>query len=742
MPAVGPPASPVGAATGATKDDTAILLSTLNSTCDPAAASTCEKTDLTYDDPPTQRFQLKDINFSAPRGKLTVVLGSTGSGKSMLLQALLGELALERGQVFMPHTPIASVPQQSWLLNATAKENVLFGAADEDPSLDIMTVPDAAPKSNLQDGDVDARPAVVEHTLIQDEERAEGSVSWGVYAAYLRQSGGALWWTMLLGIMLIPQLLDVGQQWWVETWAQSYGRPATDMLPREPVNANHYLFVYLALCVANIVTQGAFNVLEVFRSLAASRTMHDTLLNRILGARISWFDSTPVGRILNRFSADIYTIDHDIIATVTFTAYSVFWVLITLGVVARKLKRIESITRSPVYAAFDETAAGASVIRAFRKEPVFLARMHAVMDALNRATWWLAVSNAWLELRLEFWSSVTVLICGIVILVQGEMSAGLAGLAMAWSMTISEACSWLVHYLAAMEINFNSAERILEYSQIEQEASGGATPISRRVAHKRRNQALALLRMLEAQSGSVEIDGVRTTDLDLHVLRSRITLVPQDPVLFEGTLRSNLDVLGELDDATCWNALERVHFFESSHGVSDLALAGDVAASSPSESSSNTSGDLAPPASIPEAWTLDSAIDAGGKNLSVGQRQLLALARALVRRPTVVILDESTASISNDLDAKIQQTVRGADLAEATILCIAHRLRTIADFDKVLVLDAGRVVEFGAPAALMANPDSLFYHMCRDSGEFEYLHALTTRERVEETQEGSANAAA
>ncbi|KNE73269.1 hypothetical protein AMAG_20734 [Allomyces macrogynus ATCC 38327] len=133
MPAVGPPASPVGAATGATKDDTAILLSTLNSTCDPAAASTCEKTDLTYDDPPTQRFQLKDINFSAPRGKLTVVLGSTGSGKSMLLQALLGELALERGQVFMPHTPIASVPQQSWLLNATAKENVLFGAADEDP---------------------------------------------------------------------------------------------------------------------------------------------------------------------------------------------------------------------------------------------------------------------------------------------------------------------------------------------------------------------------------------------------------------------------------------------------------------------------------------------------------------------------------------------------------------------------------------------------------------------------------
>ncbi|KAJ3359292.1 hypothetical protein GGF32_009501 [Allomyces javanicus] len=928
------------------KDLTSLLSPSLMSSSTLAAITATSKTDLAGVDAPSTQFQLKNINLSIPRGKLTVVLGATGSGKTMLLHALLGELVLERGQVFMPRTRIAYVPQQSWLLNGTVKSNVLFGAVEDckryqrvikacalerdcsvleageytqvgekgvalsggqksrlslaracyvdtdvvvlddvlsavdaptaahllshcilgelagrtrilvthnvglvaawadhliffkdgrveaeansiaalanqlgdadfhddadlltdyatpmtltrapsAASLEITAVPSVEEmKSPTQDedeaGGSDTQPAAATHKLIQDEERAQGSVAWSVYATYVRQSGGIWRWVLLLATMAIPQFLDVAQQWWIERWAQAYSapRPAPQSSSTSAVDVNYFLLGYMGLCLANIFVQNAFNVLEMLRSMTASRRLHDMLLQSILGAPMTWFDSTPVGRVLNRFK-DIQTVDRDLIPTITFTAYATVSVMITLGVVAsiaplflvamipvlvmfgsvartylassREIKRLESVTRSPIFSGFQEAGAGTTVIRAFREEPAFTARAHAAMNMHNRASWWLWVSNAWLAIRLDFLSNVTVLACGIVVLLHGGISASIAGLAMAWSMTISDACSHFVYWLALMEMNMNSVERILEYSDLEGETSGGATPaadewptdgaikvvdlvvqypsaatpvlqdvsftlrprekcgVVGRTGAGKSSLALALLRMIEPQSGFVDIDGVRTSDLDLAALRSRVTMVPQDPVLFEGTLRSNLDVLGEYDDATCWTALERVHFFESILPVLDSTAASDNDAPNP---------DLPLTSAATPTWTLESKIDAGGKNMSVGQRQLLSLARALVRQSKVVILDEATANVSNDLDAKIQRTIRGAALANATILCIAHRLRTIADFDKVLVLDRGRVVEFGAPSELLRNQDGVFHHMCRESGEFDYLQALATR---------------
>ncbi|KAJ3346594.1 hypothetical protein GGF32_007428 [Allomyces javanicus] len=326
------------------------------------------------------------------------------------------------------------------------------------------------------------------------------------------------------------------------------------------------------------------------------------------------------------------------------------------------------------------------------------------------------------------------------------MSAGTAGLALSWAMTIGDVCRLNVQLYALAEMGMNSVERVLEYTQIEQEAQGGAAPavtqwpthgamtasdlvlqypssttpvphgvsfalnprekwgVVGRTGAGKSSLALVLLRMMEPLSGTVEIDGVRASDLDLKVLRSRVTMVPQDVVLFEGTVRSNLDVLGEFDDAACWSALARVHFFESTVQAVDTV---DAAAAADDHGSLATTPTT--------TWTLDSKIGAGGKNLSVGQRQLLVLARALVRRSKVIIFDESTANI--------QHTIR-EKFADSTVLCIAHRLRTIADFDKVLVMDHGRVVEFGAPADLLRNPEGVFFHMCRESGEFERFAAL------------------
>ncbi|KNE64154.1 hypothetical protein AMAG_09200 [Allomyces macrogynus ATCC 38327] len=928
--------------------------------------------------------------------------------------------------------------------------------------------------SDAEDSDsdeADADKPVKEHKLISDEEKAQGSVEWKVYATYIAAAGGAIWWAVLLSTLFIPQFLNVAQDWWLKTWAQAYTRTGvyvtyalpsaiTTAFAMDPstsdVDVDYYLLVYLGLSTLNIAVQWFQNMLEMSRSMAASTKLHDVLLERVLGAPISWFDSrlesvtrspiystyqetasgTSVIRAFHKeaqFLArahDRMDVHHrafywlwvcnrwlsiriDFCSNVTVLACGVV-ILLTgnmyaeaqggakpsvvqwpsrgalkvdnlimqypssttpvlhgisfelnprekCGVVgrtgagksslalallrmiepqsgsveidgsrlsdmdltvlrsrvtmvpqdpvlfegtirsnldvldeyryvanyylasSRELKRLESVTRSPIYSTYQETASGTSVIRAFHKEAQFLARAHDRMDVHHRAFYWLWVCNRWLSIRIDFCSNVTVLACGVVILLTGNMYAGTAGLALSWAMTVSDSCLWVlsdsclwfVRIFASMEMNMNAIERAIEYSTIEQEAQGGAKPsvvqwpsrgglkeaqflarahdrmdvhhrafywlwvcnrwlsiridfcsnvtvlacgvvilltgnmyagtaglalswamtvsdsclwfvrifasmemnmnaIERAIEYSTIEQeaqggakpsvvqwpsrgalkvdnlimqypssttpvlhgisfelnprekcgvvgrtgagksslALALLRMIEPQSGSVEIDGSRLSDMDLTVLRSRVTMVPQDPVLFEGTIRSNLDVLDEFDDATCLNALERVHFFESTQQAAD-----------PLDAAAAKDGDAT--ATHTSTWTLDSKVEANGKNLSVGQRQLLALARALVRRSKVIIMDESTANVSHDLDAKIQQTVR-SEFAESTILCIAHRLRTIADFDKVLVLDHGRVVEFGSPAELIANTEGTFHHMCRESGEFEYLYALAT----------------
>ncbi|KAJ3361542.1 hypothetical protein GGF31_002219 [Allomyces arbusculus] len=904
-------------------------------------------------------FQLKDISLSIPRGKLTVILGPTGAGKTMLLHALLGELALDAGRVCMPHTPIAYVPQQSWLLNATVQENILFGAPTADQpdryqrilaacalvrdlqvleagdqtqigergialsggqkarvSLaracfmdadvvvldDVLAAVDAPTAAHLfaecllgelqgrtrvlvshnvslvapradhivyikegrvvaeadsvedacaqlaaagldaearmlaetatpdsygaptngkgkgkgkakvpatavdadadgEDVDQEGKPPAKAHQLVSTEEQAKGTVEWAVYKTYITASGGVLWWTALLGSLFVPQMLLVVQDWWLKTWAEAYTKttvyvqlalfPTTAFKTAatsddtSEVDVNYYLLVYLGLGLINIAFAFAANMIEMSRSLAAGRILHANLLQRILGAPVSWFDSTPIGRVLNRMSKDIQTVDREVIFYLTGTSWAGFSVLLVIGVVtvilpafiifvlpvvfmyrsisqlylatSRELKRIESTTRSPIYSCFEETAAGTSVIRAFHKHAQFMTRVHKTVDTYHRAFFYLWTSNRWLGTRIDFCANVSVLACGVGILMAGNsISAGTAGLALSWAMPIAGECSLYIRLYALAEMGMNSVERVLEYTQIEQEAQGGAAPATTqwptqgavtvsnlvlqypssttpvlhgvsfalnprekcgvvgRTGAGKSSLALALLRMIEPLSGTVEIDGVCASDLDLETLRSRVTMVPQDVVLFEGTVRSNLDVLGEFDDAACWSALARVHFFESTVQAMDTVDA--VAAV-------DDHGSLGTTQTTTTTWTLDSKIDAGGKNLSVGQRQLLALARALVRRSKVIIFDESTANVSNDLDAKIQHTIR-EEFADSTVLCIAHRLRTIADFDKVLVMDHGRVVEFGAPADLLRNPEGVFYHMCRESGEFDHLAAL------------------
>lgn len=202
--------------------------------------------------------------------------------------------------------------------------------------------------------------------------------------------------------------------------------------------------------------------------------------------------------------------------------------------------------------------------------------------------------------------------------------------------------------------------------------------------------SLAFFRILEASEGSIFIDDIDISKLGVRDLRSRLTIIPQEPILFEGTLRSNLDPLDEHTDDMIWQALRQTHVLESFQ--------------------SNESN-----------LSLETPVTENGSNYSQGQRQLLCLARALLRDSKFIFLDEATASVDPETDAKIQQTVR-QEFSHGTVLTVAHRLKTIADYDRVIVLDLGSVAEIGTPWELI-NAKGLFYNMCLESGDYQELYA-------------------
>ncbi|KAL7748869.1 Transporter of the ATP-binding cassette (ABC) [Sorochytrium milnesiophthora] len=1025
---------------------------------------------------PVQRFQLRDLTIKFPEGGLTIVVGATGSGKTSVLHALLGEMKPLSGHTFFPKTDrkqmnerglyrgVAYVPQQAWLMNATIRDNILFGdqynrtlyksvirdcaltrdfeileGGDQteigekginlsggqkqrislaracynraqnillDDVLSAVDAPTAAhifdnciagPKALLagrtrvlvthnigltapsadwivfmKDGAAvaqgpnvnvvkdrvaalgleelslfdgvatplsssallaqpGARQSVISDTLvssvadtnneedkpdakgkgklipqssvatlvgsddalgdqksstcgsdliddgghsfdmpektgtklIEDEQKASGNVSSAVYKAYVEALGGWFWTSMVLMSVVVPQIIAIGQDWWLKNWADAYkteevASPNATMalmlseqvasslsamadvqqtaafltntllmstLPnseqdaapqtlvhaadqqQQSVNVNYYLTVYACLTLLAVVLSYCFTLVEIATTLYASQRLHGDMLNRILRAPISFFDKTPLGRITNRFSKDVQTIDREImdvclgfvwavtssmsvVALVTFirplfivlfvpVAYAFLYVARYYLASSREIKRWESNTRSPIYSIFGETALGTSVIRAFGARDQFEASLYDKVDKYHRTFFYLWGFNRWLAIRTDFLSNTATLICGLVIVSsRGVMDAGLAGLALSYCLTFSNNCLWVCRMWAAVEIEMNSMERVLEYTQLEQEPpaiidgnrppaewpSRGSIQVNNlslryspdlppvlksvsfvvqprekvgivgRTGAGKSTLALAFFRFLEASEGSITIDSIDIARIGLEDLRSRLTIIPQDPVLFEGTIRSNLDVFNEYDDLTLWNALKRVHLIQSSQPLTSSSVLQQSQQQQLYLSTMEASM-TASQANVGPSITLDSSVSEGGANFSVGQRQLLALARALLRRSKVIVMDESTANVSHDLDAKIQETIR-SEFSASSILCIAHRLRTVIDFDRILVLDHGEVREFDTPYNLLQQEDGIFRHMCVDSGEFDHLcHIAENKEQSRRSEQ-------
>ncbi|AAS51156.2 ACL072Cp [Eremothecium gossypii ATCC 10895] len=537
----------------------------------------------------------------------------------------------------------------------------------------------------------------------------------------------------------------------------------------------YYLAIYVLIGLTTASLSALKNIISVMAGLYASRKIFNLVLWKILHAKMRFFDATPTGRIMNRLSKDLEAVDQELIPYFEGSFAAVVQCISTLVLIAyvtpqflimaifigflyaligyfyvttsRELKRFESITRSPIYQHFSETLVGITSIRAYGDERRFMLENLSRIDDNNRPFFYLWIANRWLAFRVDLLGALVTFFSGLFIYLNiGKLDAGLAGISLTYAISFTEGALWFVRHYSNVEMTMNSFERLKEYMEIEQEPYNenaqlppdnwpqhgriDVSDLSLRYAPnlpkviKNVNFSVepklkvgivgrtgagkstiitAMFRFLDPETGFVKIDNIDITTIPLHRLRQSITIIPQDPTLFTGTLKSNLDPYSQYSDKQIYEALQRVN------------LLSDTDINSLSSPSTQSSGE-----NINKFLDLNNEVTEGGANLSQGQRQLVCLARSLLRSPKIIMLDEATASIDYTSDEKIQQTIR-EEFRDSTILTIAHRLKSIIDYDKVLVMDAGEVKEYDHPYSLLLNKNTIFYNMCERTGELDDL---------------------
>uniref|UniRef100_A0A1I7V336 ABC transmembrane type-1 domain-containing protein n=1 Tax=Caenorhabditis tropicalis TaxID=1561998 RepID=A0A1I7V336_9PELO len=591
--------------------------------------------------------------------------------------------------------------------------------------------------------------------LIKKEDVAQGKVEVATYQLYVKAAGYTLSIAFIL-FFVFYMTVQILRSFWLSAWSDEYD--PDDPSPH-PMDKGWRLGVYGALGFTEVGCFFVALLALVFVGQRASKNLHSPLIHNLMRSPMSFYDTTPLGRILNRCAKDVETIDMLLPMNFRYLVMCVLQVAFTLIVIiistplfavvilplaviylvflkyyvptSRQLKRLESVHRSPIYSHFGETIQGAASIRAFNKVDEFRDHSGHILDTFIRCRYSSLVSNRWLAVRLEFVGNCIIFFAALFAVLSKEFgwitSPGVIGVSVSYALNITEVLNFAVRQVSEIEANIVSVERVNEYTNTPNEApwriEGSAPPpgwpnkglvkfdnystryrdgldlvlhnisadvaagekigIVGRTGAGKSSFALALFRMVEAVDGKIVIDGVEASLIGLHDLRSNITIIPQDPVLFSGTLRFNLDPFSTYSDGDLWKALELAHLKTFASALPDGLL---------------------------------YKISEAGENLSVGQRQLVALARALLRHTRVLVLDEATAAVDVATDALIQETIR-TEFRECTVFTIAHRLNTIMDYDRIMVLDKGSILEFDSPDALMADKNSAFAKMVADAAE-------------------------
>lgn len=592
-------------------------------------------------------------------------------------------------------------------------------------------------------------PTTMSGRLTVKEDREQGIVTWSVYAQLLRRMGIPYVVLVALGL-LGGQAAYLLSDYWLATWSA-----------QTPAVQHQAKWVWVYAIYATCILAVSILRAQLFfrRCLVAATSLHDEAASRLFGAPLSFFHTNPTGRVLNRFSKDQGSVDEQL-PVVAFDALQALMmvmgafillsivvpfiipVFIPLGLAfawvhrryvttSRELKRFEAVSRSPLFAAFSATLKGLTTIRAYAAEKRFRADFLRLLS--HNGAWWFCwlTTARWVGFRLDLLVAIILTVAPLLMMaIHDRLSPRLVGLALTQSLYLAGMLQWMVRQSAEVENNMTSAERLVAYTNLEQEESptelsvcslnleeettcalryehvtamyrsplppvlrdisfelgrGISCGVVGRTGSGKSSLLLTLFRLIPVTAGRILLNGIDTASLSLSVLRRQIAVIPQDPVLFSGTVRSNLDPSGfgagqgsGHSDLDMWEALEAA------------ALKKAVA----------------------EAGGLDALVREGGDNFSAGQRQLLCLARALLQKATILALDEATANVDKETDARIRAALSAeTGHGQATLLVIAHRMDTIMDCDTLLVLDRGALVEHGTPAWLMEREGGVFARM-------------------------------
>ncbi|KAF9206079.1 Multidrug resistance-associated protein 1 [Haplosporangium sp. Z 27] len=619
--------------------------------------------------------------------------------------------------------------------------------------------------------------------LVEEEKMKIGDTPWVVYKIYAK-AASYRYVIQILILFVVMDVCQIGTNVWLEEWVQNANTSVHGI--------GYYMGIYAALVVIFmfLVVWTSYTTM-VTAGVRAAELLHDRLLKNVLRLPMSFFDTTPVGRIVNRFSSDCFSVDEQIawvfhdtlfcgvsvlgsIVVIAITTPLFLVIIPPMGIVfiflqryyiasSRNFRRIESITKSPMYQHFAETLSGVSTIRALKCNDRFIEQNATRADQASNAHFVWSVGSRWLNARLEALGSIVVLAASLfAVFGRNSISSSMVGMSLSYALNITQDLCWLVRCMCEVQFEMVAIERIDEYFNKNQEAPnatdvqlpeswpsqghvefknystryrqgmdlviknvsfevqpGEKIGIVGRTGAGKSSLTLALFRIIEAANshwaiashngsdldaepdmaskkitelekveteedgGSIWIDGVDISTVGLEYLRRHLAIIPQDPTLFVGTVRDNLDPFLESTDADLWEALERAHLKDY---ISTL-----------------TGG-------------LHHEVAQNGENFSVGQRSLICLARALLRKTKILVLDEATAAVDVETDELIQKTIR-SEFKDRTILTIAHRIKTVMDSDKILVLEKGRVQEYQPPSELLKCKESLFFKLAKQAGE-------------------------
>ncbi|KAL4217443.1 hypothetical protein ACF0H5_023893 [Mactra antiquata] len=597
----------------------------------------------------------------------------------------------------------------------------------------------------------------VKSKLIEEEELEVGNVKLSVYMSYAKAVGckSSFMIVLLFGLY---QAFSMWSSIWLTDWTSD---PDLQNLTKWPANSterrhknDYYLGIYGSFGIVQAIMVTGYAIVQTVRCVRAAKILHKNMLKNVLRGPMWFFDTTPVGRIVNRFSQDVESVDNKLPYIFLELLYSLFNVLAIFIIIAystpiflslivpigffytllqrfyivtsRQLKRLESKTRSPIYNNLGESLMGASVIRAFKVQDRFIYESEKRVDSNQEYNFASNTANRWLGFRLEVMGAFIVLVASLFSVIErNNINSAIVGLSVSYALQITGNLNWLVRMISDFETSIISVERIGQYTANPTEAvlhtdyspskvwpangkielksystryreglnlvlnninvtfyPGEKIGIVGRTGAGKSSLTLSLFRLLEPSSGRILVDDEDISHLGLYDLRSRLTILPQEPVLFSGSLRMNLDPLENYSDADIWTALEHAHLKSFVDGL---------------------------------PTKLEYEVGEGGQNLSVGQRQLMCLARSLLRKSKILVLDEATAAVDLETDALIQKTIND-EFTDCTVLTIAHRLKTVLDYDRILVLNEGVVQEFDPPQLLLNDTTSAFYAMAKDAG--------------------------